>query len=67
LNFANQISSEVYTKLNRDTYITFEPPFYKVKVGDFRSRDEANDLRFKLNQLGYNEARVVQETINLFE
>jgi hypothetical protein len=57
----------VYFKLGKDVYVNFEPPFYKVKVGDFTTRSEANDLKFKLNQLGYSEAKVVQETINLFE
>ena len=65
---ANQTRSEVYTKTtNKEVYINFEPPFYKVKVGDFTSRQDAEDLKFMLNQLGYQEARVVQETVNLFE
>ena len=65
---ANQVRAEIYfnTK-NKEVYITFEPPFYKVKAGDFTSHSEANDFKFKLNQLGYNEARVIQETVNIFE
>jgi hypothetical protein len=65
---ANQVRAEIYfnTK-NKEVYITFEPPFYKVKAGDFTSHSEANDFKFKLNQLGYPEARVIQETVNLFE
>jgi hypothetical protein len=67
LERANDTKLEVYFKLGKDVYVNFEPPFYKVKVGDFATRSEANDLKFKLNQLGYSEAKVVQETINLFE
>jgi len=65
---ANQVRAEIYfnTK-NKEVYITFEPPFYKVKAGDFTSHSEANDFKFKLNQLGYPEARVIQETVNIFE
>jgi len=65
---ANQVRAEIYfnTK-NKEVYITFEPPFYKVKAGDFNSHSEANDFKFKLNQLGYPEARVIQETVNIFE
>lgn len=67
LEKANNVRSEIYFKTqNKEIYISFEPPFYKVKVGDFTERDEASDLKFKLNQLGYGEARVVQETINIF-
>ena len=65
---ANLVRAEIYEKTNRkEVYIIFEPPFYKVKVGDFISKPDADNLRFKLNQLGYTESKVVQETINLFE
>lgn len=65
---ANRVRAEIYEKTARkEVYVVFEPPFYKVKVGDFTSKSEANDLKFKLNQLGYTEAKVVQETINIFE
>ena len=65
---ANRIRAEVYEKTTRkEVYVIFEPPFYKVKVGDFTSKSEADNLRFKLNQLGYTESKVVQEIVNLFE
>jgi len=64
---ANTIRSELYEKTaKKEIYIVFEPPFYKVKVGDFTSKSEAENLRFKLNQLGYSESKVVQETVNIF-
>ena len=65
---ANLVRSELYEKTSRkEVYVIFEPPFYKVKVGDFTSKSEAENLRFKLNQLGYTESKVVQETVNVFE
>lgn len=65
---ANLVRAEIYEKTSRkEVYIIFEPPFYKVKVGDFTSKTEAEDLRFRLNQLGYTESKVVQETVNIFE
>lgn len=33
-----------------DTYITYDEPNYRVKVGDFRSRNEANALMRELRQ-----------------
>jgi len=64
---ANRIRSELYEKtLRKEVYGIFEPPFYKVKVGDFTSKSEAENLRFKLNQLGFTESKVVQETVNIF-
>jgi hypothetical protein len=65
---ANRVRAEVYEKTTRkEVYVIFEPPFYKVKVGDFTSKSEADNLRFNLNQLGYTESKVVQEMVNLFE
>jgi SPOR domain len=65
---ANSVRADITSKIKRSVvYISFEPPFYKVKVGDFTDLKEINNLKFKLNQLGYTEARVVQETVNLFE
>ena len=65
---AGRVREDIKEKISRrEVYISFEPPFYKVKVGDFTDLAEANNLKFKLNQLGYTEARVVKETVNLFE
>lgn len=68
LEEANQIKSEVYSKTDQnEVYIDFEPPFYKVKIGDFKDQKSADNFRFKLNQLGYKEAKVIKESINIFE
>ncbi|HEY6437626.1 MAG TPA: SPOR domain-containing protein [Ignavibacteriaceae bacterium] len=65
---ANIVRAEIYEQTSRkEVYIIFEPPFYKIKIGDFTSKSEAENLRFKLNQLGYTESKVVQETVNIFE
>ncbi len=65
---ANRVRAEIYEKTARkEVYVIFEPPFYKVKAGDFTTKSDANDFKFKLNQLGYTEAKVVQETVNIFE
>lgn len=68
LEEANQIKADVYFSQNsNETYIDFEPPFYKVKVGDFDNQKTADDLRFKLNQLGYKEAKVIKDKINIYK
>ncbi|MFO7526070.1 MAG: SPOR domain-containing protein [Ignavibacteriaceae bacterium] len=65
---ANNINTEVAQLFpNHRTYVNFEPPFYKVKVGDFNANTLADDMTFKLRQMGYAESKVVRETINLFE
>lgn len=68
LEEANQIKADVYFGQNsNEIYIDFEPPFYKVKTGDFDTQKAADDLRFKLNQLGYKEAKVVKDKINIYK
>ncbi len=68
LDSANTVRSEIYFKTNQKAvYVEFEPPFYKVKVGDFTDLAEAKNLAFKLSQMGYTEARVVNEQVNVFK
>lgn len=68
LDEANKIQEELKSiKGANEIYSVFEPPFYKILIGDFKSFDEANSLRFKFNQLGYSDSKVIKSTINLFE
>jgi hypothetical protein len=67
LEEANYMRSEVHFKIpQREVYIIFDPPFYKVMVGDFTELSEAKDLNFRLTQMGYTETRVVNETVNVY-
>ena len=67
LDEANQTRSDIYFKTNlKAVYIVFDPPFYKVEVGDFKNMADAKSLGFQLKQLGYSDARVINETINIF-
>ncbi len=68
LEDADSLKSELSLKvLNKNIYVIFDPPFYKVEVGDFKSMSEAKDLNFKLTQMGYTESRVIASTVNIFE
>ncbi len=68
LEEADSLKSELSLKLIRkNIYVIFDPPFYKVEVGDFISMGDAKDLNFKLNQMGYTESRVIASTVNIFE
>lgn len=62
------IRSEIYFKTNEKAiYIIFEPPFYFVRVGDFRNIDKAKSASFKLNQLGFSGSRVVNDSIIIYK
>ncbi len=68
LDDANKMRSEIYFKTSQKAvYIVFDPPFYKVEVGDFTNINDAKSLSFKFKQMGYTDARVINETINIFQ
>lgn len=46
-------------------YLTFDDPYYKVRLGDFISRYEANDLQELSVEKGYLEAWVVRTFVSL--
>jgi len=65
LEHARKTKERILPKINqKQVYILFDPPFYKVQVGDFTVNSLAEDLEFKLKQLGYNNARIVREKVN---
>ncbi len=67
-NEADNKRSEIYFKTKeKNIYIDFEPPFYKVKVGDFIDANSARELSQKLNQLGYESTAVVPDSVNIYK
>ncbi|PSL49864.1 sporulation related protein [Chitinophaga niastensis] len=47
------------------TYLDFQAPYFKVRVGDFKSREEATELRDKLSNLFSGGVFVVPAIINV--
>lgn len=49
-NEANDIKAKVMQMYpDYRTYLDYQPPYFKVRIGDFKSREEATDLREKLS------------------
>lgn len=65
LNEANNMRAELRFKLRQNIYIIFDPPFYRVRTGDYEDRASAENQSFKLKQLGYTECRVVSDSIKV--
>jgi hypothetical protein len=63
---ANDIKAKVM-QLYPDyrTYLEYQPPYFKVRIGDFKSRDEATDFREKLSTNFPGAIFVVPAVINL--
>jgi hypothetical protein len=47
------------------TYLDFQAPYFKVRVGDFKSREEATDLRERLSGSFQGGVFVVPAIINI--
>ena len=51
---AQRFYEEARRRLGReDIYLQFEPPFFRVRVGNCRTRDAAEDLAREMEQAGY--------------
>ena len=46
------------------TYLVFEAPLYKIRIGDFTSRDEAEELKIQALKYGYRESFIVRTKVN---
>lgn len=61
---ANKIRDSLNNTLPDEwVYIIFDTPYYKVRVGNFIDRYEAQKLLKKLTSSGYNEAWIVPDRI----
>lgn len=65
-NEANDVKARVM-QLQPDyrTYLDYQAPYFKVRVGDFKSREEAADLRDKLSNSFPGGIFVVPAIINV--
>lgn len=68
LTEAEEIRAELYFKtIARAIYIDFDTPFYKVKVGDFIHREDAQEYSFKLLQMGFSNTTIVKDSVIVFK
>ena len=65
LKNAEMVKEDFETNFESMTaYVTFREPYYRVRVGDFRTRLEANQL-LKALRKSYQDAWIIQDKINL--
>ena len=58
-----KLKNALQQSLKEDIYIIFELPNYKLRIGDFISRKEAESFQEKIVKLGYRTAWVVPTII----
>ena len=57
------VKIEIEKSINEQSYIIFELPNYKLRVGNFLNRKEAENFQKKIVRLGYRTAWVVPTMI----
>lgn len=62
---AEQEAKELFESMNQKTYLIFDAPLYKLRVGDATTRDEAEDIRDVAKDYGYREAFIVPTKVNV--
>ncbi len=50
---AEKLAQDARGKVDEKVYVEFEPPFYRVRVGDFKTRKEAEIFVKTLQELGF--------------
>ena len=62
-NQAKSIAEEQFAEMNLHCYLEFDSPYYKVRVGDFKTREEAERYRDIIRSMGYPNAWIVKTKV----
>jgi hypothetical protein len=62
---ARSVEQQALFDFHDGVYLIFDPPNYKVRVGDCESRAKAMELRDKAVKMGYPNAWVVQSRVTV--
>lgn len=60
---ARLVEEEARFEFSTRVYLGYDPPNYKVRLGDFTDRDEANKVRREAYRKGYRDAWVVPDMV----
>ncbi|NIR51080.1 hypothetical protein GWO43_20950 [candidate division KSB1 bacterium] len=62
---AKDVQKDAVLRFDEDVYLVFDPPFYKVRVGDFVNWFDAEKLQRLAMRKGFRDAWVVRTKVNL--
>ncbi|MFQ5603308.1 MAG: SPOR domain-containing protein [bacterium] len=62
---AKNVQKEALLRFQDDVYRVFDPPFYKVRVGDYLNWFDAEKIQKLALQKGFREAWVIRTKVNL--
>jgi len=66
-SLAEQVAAERFKYEGHKTYLLFEAPLYKIRVGDCKTRQEADNVQALAKKYGYAEAFLVKSKIIISE
>tara|TARA_B100000949_G_scaffold144243_1_gene126737 strand:+ start:383 stop:823 length:441 start_codon:yes stop_codon:yes gene_type:complete len=64
LNEANHLMIELSSLFGNEVYIVFDSPNYKVRVGNFRFRGNAEKARHRIVDLGHRAAWIIRTRVS---
>lgn len=62
---AKDVQKDAILRFDYEVYRVFDPPFYKVRIGDFINWSDAEQVQKLAIQKGYREAWVIRTKVNL--
>jgi|GEM_PF-1502731 len=60
---ARRVAESAKSLFGEQTYIEFQEPLYKVRLGDYRRREGAKIMRHRVASSGFEDAWIIQTTI----
>lgn len=60
---ARNVQQDAFLRLDIDAYVSYDNPYYKVRIGDFTSRYDAEEFLDSLEGRGYKSAWIVRTLI----
>ncbi|MFC1606914.1 SPOR domain-containing protein [Candidatus Latescibacterota bacterium] len=62
---AQEFARKAESRIKDKVYIVYEAPFFRVRVGDYTKREEADDSVRYLKSIGYKRSWWIRTTINI--
>jgi len=60
---AEEFADRVRSRFTVGVYVQYVPPYYKVRVGDFLTKAEADNFKMKVWEMGFTDAFIVESEI----
>jgi len=64
---ARNVAESARQLFGEKTYIEYQEPLYKVRIGDYQTREQAERMRYRANSSGFEDAWLVETTIRTSE